>query len=71
MKQQVDQMFDQGYLQKNPNGSITLASNEEERQQFLASNSKAIPANRSSLQAPSIIKNLDHEFDEANDEPDY
>jgi hypothetical protein len=31
MKQQVDQMFEQGYIFKNPDGSLGLANSEEQR----------------------------------------
>jgi hypothetical protein len=34
MKQQVDQMFEQGYIYKNPDGSLGLAQSEEQRQQI-------------------------------------
>jgi hypothetical protein len=35
MKQQVDQMFEQGYIYKNPDGSLGLAQSEEQRQQII------------------------------------
>ena len=31
MKQQVDQMFEQGYIFKNPDGSLSLANSEDQR----------------------------------------
>jgi hypothetical protein len=37
MKQQVDQMFEQGYIYKNPDGSLGLAQSEEQRQQIAES----------------------------------
>jgi hypothetical protein len=37
MKQQVDQMFEQGYIYKNPDGSLGLAQSEEQRQQIIES----------------------------------
>jgi hypothetical protein len=71
MKQQVDQMFEQGYICKNADGSLGLAQNEEQRQQNLESASKVIPANSSALQSPAVIRNLDNAFNEAIDEADY
>jgi hypothetical protein len=40
MKQQVDQMFEQGYIFKNPDGSLGLANSEEQRVQILESVAK-------------------------------
>jgi hypothetical protein len=40
MKQQVDQMFEQGYIFKNPDGSLGLANSEEQRVQILQSVAK-------------------------------
>ena len=35
MKEQIDQMFEQGYIYKQPDGSLGLAETEEQRR-FLA-----------------------------------
>jgi hypothetical protein len=67
MKQQVDQMFDQGYIYKNPDGSLGLAQNEEQRQQIAESASKVIPASALIPQSPAVIRNLDDAFVQAND----
>ena len=66
MKQQVDQIFEQGYIYKQADGSLGLASNEEERAAIAESASKVVPANSFILQSPAVKKNLDSAFDEAD-----
>ena len=71
MKQQVDQMFEQGYIFKNADGSLGLAESEEQRQQIAESAQKVIPANSFILQSPAVNRNLGSAFDQVDRGPEH
>jgi hypothetical protein len=67
MKQQVDQMFEQGYIFKNPDGSLGLANSEEQRVQILQSVAKQ-PRDQDQINLmgdPAGGRNLGAAFNEA------
>jgi hypothetical protein len=69
MKQQVDQMFEQGYIFKNPDGSLGLANSEEQRVQILQSVAKQ-PRDQDQINLmgdPAGGRNLGAAFNEAAD----
>jgi hypothetical protein len=69
MKQQVDQMFEQGYIFKNPDGSLGLANSEEQRVQILESVAKQ-PRDQDQINLmgdPAGGRNLGAAFNEAAD----
>jgi hypothetical protein len=67
MKQQVDQMFEQGYIFKNPDGSLGLANSEEQRVQILESVAKQprAPDQINLMGDPAGGRNLGDAFNEA------
>jgi hypothetical protein len=66
MKQQVDQMFEQGYIFKNPDGSLGLANSEEQRVFLAESAAKQpkAPDQLNMLAPPFDARNLGSAFDE-------
>jgi hypothetical protein len=67
MKQQVDQMFEQGYIFKNPDGSLALANSEEQRLLIAESAAKQprAPDQLNLLFAQADGRNLGEAFNEA------
>jgi hypothetical protein len=70
MKQQVDQMFEQGYIFKNPDGSLGLANSEEQRVLIAESASKQpkVPDQLNLLVVQADCRNLVSAFDEVAEE---
>ena len=67
MKQQVDQMFEQGYIFKNADGSLGLANSEEQRVFLAESAAKQpkAPDQLNMLAPPFEARNLGASFNEA------
>jgi hypothetical protein len=66
MKQQVDLMFEQGYIFHNPDGSLGLANSEEQRMQIIESAAKQPRAQNqpNMIAAQPEVRNLGAAFNE-------
>ena len=72
MKNQIDHMFEGGFIFKNPDGSLSVSQTEEQRAFAAQSAAKQprVPNQLNVMAAQSAVRNLNGQFAEALVEAD-